>query len=183
MPAALYLQGKNEEGTTLSIKFASFTAKQFIMSRFILYLFLFSPFFICAQDKVGKTKTEIKKQLDTWKTANRSLSPVITDAATTSTLTIKDPAYGLVKFIYTFNKSKICTSEKTVATNDSARTNLLNTVLEQPVHEWKKINGNQYISKFSDKLMIEIPGKPTDHSFTIYKADWTKEVYDMLNRK
>lgn len=153
------------------------------MFRFLLCLFLLSPFFISAQDRVGKTRTEIKKQLDSWKTENRSLSPVITDAATTTILTIKDPANGMVKFIYTFNKSKLCTSEKTVVTNDSVRTNLLNMVLEQSVHEWKKINGNQYISKFSDKLMIEIPAKPTDHSFTIYKADWTKEVYDMLNRK
>jgi hypothetical protein len=131
---------------------------------------------------VGKTKEVVQKELNTWKDANASFFPKITDAAMTTTLAIKDPGYGVVKFVYTYNKDKICNNEKTIAINDSARRNYLNSVLEQRGYEWKKLNGNQYISKFSDKLMIELPGDPRNFSFTVYRVDWTKETYDMLNK-
>jgi hypothetical protein len=147
-----------------------------------LSLFIF-PLFLSAQSKIGKTRDELKKELDTWKAGNASFFPKITEAGNTTTLSIKDPGYGAVRFVYTYDKNKVCTMEKTISINDSARTNYINGVLEQRGYEWKKLNGNQYVSKFSDKLMIEIPGSPKDHSFTIYKVDWTKEVYDMLYKK
>lgn len=153
------------------------------MIRSFLFALLFSPVFLSAQNKVGKTKAEVKKELDTWKNSNSSLTPKITEMPLVTTVTFRDPGYGVVKNIYSFNKSKICISEKTVTSSDSARQNYMNLVLEQPAYEWKKINGNQYISKFSSKMMIELPGNSVDHSFTIYKADWTKEVYEMLNKK
>ena len=46
--------------------------------------------------------------------------------------------------------------------------------------EWNKINENQYISKFEEKLMIELPAENYDHSFSILKVEWTKELYELL---
>jgi hypothetical protein len=56
----------------------------------------------------------------------------------------------------------------------------LNKVLEKKGYQWKKINENQYISSFSDQLLIELPVEKKEFYFTIYRAQWSREVYDIL---
>lgn len=153
------------------------------MFKYLVILIGFSPLMALAQSSIGKQKDIVKKELETWKQANASFYPRITDLGNTTTLAIKDPGYGPVKFIYTYDSKKICISEKTVALTDSARSNYLNSILEKKEYEWTKLNGNQYISRFEDKLMIEIPGDPKNHSVTVYRAEWTKDIYDMLLKK
>ena len=153
------------------------------MYKLLVLLACLVPYISFGQSSIGKTKEAVKKELDTWKQANGSLYPKLSDLGNTTTLSIKDPGYGQVKFVYTYDKDKVCISEKTVALNDSARNNYLNAILEKKEYEWTKLNGNQYISKFTDKLMIELPGDPKNHSVTVYRAEWTREIYDMLLKK
>ncbi len=153
------------------------------MFKYLFILACFAPLMAIGQASIGKSKDVVKKELDAWKQSHASLFPKIDDLGNSTTLSIKDPGYGLVKFIYTYDKDKTCISEKTVALTDSARTNYLNAILEKKEYEWNILNGNQYISKFSDKLMIEIPGDPKNHSVTVYRAEWTQSIYDMLLKK
>ncbi len=153
------------------------------MFKYLLILICFAPIITLGQSTIGKTKDIVKKELESWKQSHGSLYPKLSDQGKTTILAIKDPGYGQVKFVYTFDKNNICISERTVALTDSARTNYLNAILEKKEYEWKKLNGNQYISKFGDKLMIEIPGDPKSHSVTVYRADWTQSIYDMLLKK
>ena len=153
------------------------------MFRYLLILVVIIPLAGSCQESIGKSKDIVKAELETWKKANAGSYPTVTEIGSNTTLSIKDPGYGQVKFIYTFDKSKTCIRVKTVALTDSARNNYLNNMLEKKEYEWVKLNGNQYISKFSDKLMIELPGDPKNHSVTVYRAEWNQEIYNMLLNK
>ncbi len=83
-------------------------------------------------------------------------------------------------FIYLFDESGRCKSETIITRCDSCLSRLLQAALAQKKYEWKKINENQYISKFEDKLMIELPPENPDHSFSFLRVDWTRELYDLL---
>lgn len=153
------------------------------MFKYLLIFVGIIPLASSGQESIGKPKEVVKSELETWKKANAGSFPGISDGGSTISLAIKDPGYGQVRFIYTFDKSKTCISIKTIALNDSARNNYLNNMLEKKEYEWVKLNGNQYISKFSDKLMIELPGDPKNHSVTVYRAEWNQEIYNMLLKK
>jgi hypothetical protein len=56
-------------------------------------------------------------------------------------------------------------------------------LLAKEKYVWKKINENQYISKFEDKIMIELPTENKSNSITIIRTDWTKILYDILAGK
>jgi hypothetical protein len=150
------------------------------MIRCLLLSLILLPFFSIAQGKVGKLRSEVRQDISTWISKNNHYYPSLKEADSVMTLSIRDMVYGKVQFQYTFNKDSICITEKTITSCDSCRRNYLNAVLEQGGYEWRRLNGNQYISKFGDHLMIEIPGNEKDMSFTIYQVAWTKEVYDML---
>lgn len=143
----------------------------------------FSPLLVLGQTYIGKSKTEVKKELETWKNTNAGLRPVITELGTTTTLSFKDPGQGQVKIVCSFDKRRTCISEKTVTMSDSIRNIYLHAILEKKEYEWIKLNGNQYISRYEDKLMIEIPGDPKNYSVTVYRAEWTKDIYDLLLKK
>ena len=63
---------------------------------------------------------------------------------------------------------------------DSCYKKYLNDLLNQKEYAWKKINGNQYVSKFASHLMLELPFDKDDFTFTLFRASWTKELYDIL---
>ena len=151
------------------------------MTRSLLFLLILVPVFSQAQKNIGKTKAVLKKELLAWRSANASLLPKITETTSTTTVRYNDPGLKSIESVYIFDRKNICISERTLASSDSIRRVCLDKVLALPEYEWKKINGNQYISRFSDQLMIELPGDPKNFSFTIYRAAWTKELYDMLS--
>jgi hypothetical protein len=67
-----------------------------------------------------------------------------------------------------------------VAISSAAREGWLKRILDKKNFDWKKLNENQFISKFEDRLLIELPVDEKDLSFSIFKAEWTKEIYDLM---
>ena len=63
---------------------------------------------------------------------------------------------------------------------DSCIKKWLRATLRIGKYGWKKINENQYISKYEYKMMIELPVNPGEHYYTILRMDWSKTLYGIL---
>ena len=150
------------------------------MIRTLALVLLLLPMSLPAQSLVSKSRTELKKELDKFVEANSGKSPKLTESEKSLTLSIMSPGTKQVSHVFSFDPAGICSAEKIIAACDSCLKEELNRVLEEKNYEWKKINENQYISKFADQLLIELPVDNKDFYFTIFRAQWTKEVYDIL---
>lgn len=102
------------------------------------------------------------------------------DKDSTLVIAYKDQTVQPVVFIYTFNKKGRCWSEKIIAGCDSCFTKYLYGVLDQKKYGWKKINENQYVSNYVDRMMLEFPPENKDFSYVILRTAWTKELYRLL---
>ncbi len=142
-----------------------------MMIRTICLLLLFVPLISLGQNKLGKSRADVKKELST---------PSLVETDSTIKIHFHDASSREIDVIYGFDKSGICISEKTITQCEDCRKPYLNDVLELKDYGWKKINGNQYISKFSNQAMIELPVDEKDYSFTIFRAVWSQAVYDLL---
>lgn len=153
------------------------------MKRILIISLVLFPFALFSQQYINKTKTEVRKGLDKYILENDSIKATLTE--TDSLLVLKVPGTKTLPadFIYRFNKSGKCSSQKTIAYCDSCLRKFLQAALEQEKYQWKKINENQYISSFADNMMIEISPLEKDYSFMIMRTEWSKIVYDMLVEK
>lgn len=150
------------------------------MSRIIIAIFLLLPITGFSQNFIGKSKAQVKKELQQQVVKNDSLSITLTDKDSVLVYSIKDNKVSPADFIYGFDKSGKCQSEKVVAGCDSCFNKFLQTALGHKKYEWKKINENQYVSKYTAHMMIELPADGNDFSYTVLRTEWTKELYTML---
>lgn len=149
------------------------------MLRILAFLFLLLPAALSAQEHFGKTKAALQKELEQLAAtpgSNQRLQ--ITDSSlVVSSLEKKN---GL-KWTYRFDKSSgLCNYQKVQAGCDSCIQRELNRLISQPALGWKKINENQYVSNFESQLLIELPVDEKENSFILFRANWTKELYDIL---
>lgn len=148
--------------------------------RIILYLLILSPFTGLSQKYLDKSKAEVKKELDHYIKTQSSLSPSVQE--TDSTLILQVNEAGQVRqTVFGFDAvSGKCSSEKLIASGKKEVNKLLRDLLIQKSFGWKKLNENQYVSKFSSQMLIELPLEENDFSFMIFRTKWTKELYDLL---
>ncbi|MBL7725589.1 MAG: hypothetical protein JNK27_15680 [Chitinophagaceae bacterium] len=144
----------------------------------LTFLLLISP--VYSQGYINLKRTEVISTL------KKKFQPAGNNQATISLLkdTVKvipaDNRANEPVYIYLFDESGRCKSETIMTRCDSCLTGLLQAALAQKKYEWKKINENQYISKFEDKLMIELPPENPNHSFSFLRVEWTRKLYDLL---
>jgi hypothetical protein len=150
------------------------------MSRTLILLCFFVPFSSTAQEYLDKSKKDLKKALEKYSVENKAQQPIISESDSTVILTIKNDRSQEISYTYSFDKKGTTTGERVKAGSDSTIKEALKSVLNKKEYQWKKINGNQYISRFADRLLLELPVEPSQYWFTIYKANWTKEIYDIL---
>ncbi len=150
------------------------------MKRILAFLLFASPFTAFTQQFIGKSHAQVKKELNKKLAKEDGLAVVMNDNDSTIVYSYKDDKAQPVDFIYGFDKHASCWWEKVSASCDSCFRKYLADVLAQKKYEWKKINENQYISRYADHLLIELPGLSNDYSYTILHTEWTREVYDML---
>lgn len=145
-----------------------------ICIRLVCFLVLMLGLKAEAQSYIGKTRSKVIKELHN----------IMPDGYVTEDSVLKiayvDPGSGNVEKLFKFDKSGKCYSEKVKASCESCFNALLNSVLQSKKYEWKKINENQYISKYSEFMMIELPVEPGDYSFHVFHTEWNKELYRML---
>lgn len=145
-----------------------------------LLLFSFSCF---SQNYINKTKAQVKKELNDYVSKNDTLNASISETDTAMVLSIKDLKTLPADFIYRFDKTGKCKSEKIMAGCDSCFTKYLQAALDRKKYGWKKINENQYVSSFAARILIELPADDKDFSFIILRTEWTKQMYDLLTGK
>jgi hypothetical protein len=150
------------------------------MRRIITFCLLLFSFSCFSQNYINKTKAQVKKELNEYISKNDSLNATVSETDVAIVLVIKGPKTLPADFIYRFDKSGKCISEKVIAGCDSCFTKYFQAVLDRKKYEWKKINENQYISGFAAKMMIELPPDSKNYSFVILRTDWSKQMYDLL---
>ncbi len=143
----------------------------------ILLAFLLLPFATLAQERLDKSRSDLKNELQQ---GAKAMKGTFKETDSSLVYILNDTRLGEVQMIYQFDKKGKCSSETFKATCDSCIKGLLTRMLSRSSYEWKKINENQYVSKFSDRILLELPVEPDDYSFTLFRAQWTKEVYDLL---
>ena len=153
------------------------------MIRVIIIYFIFMPATVLSQTYINKTRVRVKKELEKFSLENDSLKTIFKETDSTLTFLIRDSRFSPADFFYRFDKSGKCTMEKTTASCDSCIHTYLQTALNRKEYEWKKINETQYISGFSKKMFLEIPDDSAAHSFMIFRANLSKEMYTVLRGK
>lgn len=98
-----------------------------------------------------------------WK--GDSLKAVITDSLT-------------VVFVY--DARGLCESEIFICPGDMLFTRQLEKILGKTKYQWKRLNENQFVSRFEDGLLLEISPEPPQRLFTVIRAGWTREIYELL---
>ena len=132
---------------------------------------------------MNKSKAEVKKGLNKYILDNDSIKATLTETDSSLVLIVPGPKALPANFIYGFDKAGKCNSQKTIAWCDSCLNKFLQLALDEKKYQWKKINENQYISAFDDKMMIEISAVDKNYFFLILRTDWSKLLYDMLIEK
>lgn len=152
------------------------------MFRFILFLLI--PVTGFSQTFIGKNKADVKNELQNQKKGGDSLSITISDKDSVLVLTQKKGDNSATDFVFGFDKSGICQSEKIISTGcDSCFYDLLKKVLGQTKYEWKKLNENQYVSKYADRMLLEVQAENIPLYYSILRTQWTEEFYKMITEK
>lgn len=153
------------------------------MHRIFFLFLLHLPVAVSAQKYFDKSRGDVKKELEKYVLDNKSINPKLTETDSTLVLAVNDPTAQPARFIYGFDKSTgQCNYQRTIASCDSCYKKYLENLLGQKEYQWKKINENQYVSKFADRLLLELRVEDNDYTFTLFKTAWTKELYDILQQ-
>ncbi len=150
------------------------------MLRVIAILLLFSSTQGSAQSYINKSKKKALAMLSKYEAGNGFQTPEILQTDSTITFSVKDMADRKSIFTYSFDVNGKCQSEKIQASCDSCFEKYIGQVLANKKYDWKKINANQYISKYSSKLMLELPPEINDFSYMIIRTGWKKKSYRLL---
>lgn len=84
------------------------------------------------------------------------------------------------QLIFVFDEKGLCTTETINTRCDSCHDGYLKNILDKKKYNWKKINENQYISRFEDNLMIELFPEGEIRTISVLRADFTRELYELL---
>ncbi len=145
----------------------------------LILLFFFSLLACCspaaAQEFINmpynKAETALKKAYP-----GKSGQPAVYTRKDSILVQVSD----LTQLIYVFDKKGLCMTETTSTRCDSCYNGYLEVLLNKKISNWKKINENQYISRYEDNMMIELVPEAEIRTFSIFRADFTREVYELL---
>lgn len=159
---------------------ANFPFKIKNMYRVIIVFLLLVPATGFSQLYINKTKSHVKREVSKYISENDSITTNITETDSTLLMTFRGAGATEADHIYNFDKSGKCSSEKTITWCDSCLEKLLQPLLAEKKYEWKKINLNQYVAKFSAGIFLEMQISGDIYSFTIFRITLTKEMYTSL---
>ena len=140
----------------------------------VLLQFLIGSIF--GQGYIGLGKEKAKSHLLKYEKEN-NLKTVLVETDSSLTLQVRDSSKQPMDVIVNFGPSGKITSEARVASCDSCFQKYLSHALEKENLGWIKINEGRYLSKFSKKLLLEIPMDNKSYSFIIRKQNWSRREY------
>lgn len=151
------------------------------MKNSLLVFLLVFPSLVFAQSHFEKNKAKVKSELEKYSIENISMDPVLTVTDSTLVLTVTEPGQHRIVFIYGFDgQTGECNAERTEADCSVCYKKYINKLLDQKTYKWKKLNENQYASRFEDRLLLESGLEENDYSFILFKTRWTKDFYELL---
>lgn len=151
------------------------------MKRTIFLTLVLLPFSLFAQKYFDKDMAKVKKELDHYVVKNSSLHPELTVTDSSLILAIIETDTRPTRFIYGFDsESGKCNFQRTEANCEACYKKYLDNLLEQKNHQWKKLNENQYISRYEDQMLVELAPDQNEHSFTVFRAHWSRDFYELL---
>lgn len=150
------------------------------MTRFYLMLLLISPIVSYGQQFMNYDKSAIRDSLLSVRQKKAGIKSNITESKNELIYTIKGQGKEKTEIIYSFDSLGKCNREKISGDCDTCISAKLQSILRIDTYGWKKINENQYVSRFEDRLMIELSVNKNDHSFYIHRMSWTQILYDIL---
>lgn len=150
------------------------------MTRLYLLLLLILPAISFGQRYMNFTRSAIRDSISVKIDKKDGYTTSINETINELTYTIKGPGSEQTDIIYSFDSLGKCMREKVIANCDTCIHSKLQSILGIESYKWKKINGNQYVSRFEDRLMIELSINKQEHSFYIHRMEWTQLLYDIL---
>jgi len=150
------------------------------MTRLYLFLLLLLPVFGIGQRYMNYSKQTLRDSLLVKKDQPFSVTGAISEIDGDLIYTINPPGNEQTIYRYGFDSLGKCNKEKITAACDTCLYLKLQGILNTGSYKWKKINENQYVSRFEDYLMIEISVNKQEFAFTIHRMSWTQLLYDIL---
>ncbi|HEX4877158.1 MAG TPA: hypothetical protein VFV31_10835 [Chitinophagaceae bacterium] len=150
------------------------------MTRLLLLLLFILPISSEGQQFLDKPGKEMKLFFKQKKDSLAGKNIRYSEKGKELILTEKKAGKDFIRHEFSFDSLGNCSKEKVIASSEALMQEKLSPLLAQSEFAWKKINENQYISKFEDRLMIELSPEKGDYSFSILRMGWTKVLYDIL---
>jgi hypothetical protein len=144
-------------------------------------MFFFLPLAGFSQQSIGKSREDIRKELEKKAGGDKNAKSKIHNNASWISYTVVENG-KTAEFSYDFDQNNKCVIETIKAADKSSYDYYLNAALADKEFEWKRINENQYISKFSAYRMLELAGESVPNQFSFFKTDWNKEMYELLSQ-
>lgn len=157
-----------------------FSCQRKNMFRFIIAFLMLVPSTSFSQLYINKTKSRVKGEIGKVFFGKDNISASISETDSSLVMKVRGTGTTEADYIYSFDKSGKCSAEKTVTGCDSCHVKLFQPVLAQKKYRWKKINLNQYISKFSAAVFIELQATGNTYSFTIFRLKLKRKMYGSL---
>ena len=161
-----------------AINFAYFKLR--IMQKFIVAILLSLPLLGHAQIHINESKEAIKNTIEQLKSYNPASTFTIAETDSSLNVVQQDADNQRIEKNFSFDKNGKCQNEFILYTCQNCYAKTLQTILSKTSYKWKKINENQYISRFEDKLMLELPSEKDVYKIYIIRANWNKIIYDMI---
>lgn len=145
------------------------------MKPYLLLILLLVSHAADAQTILGKSREEIEKKLQ----ERYSKDSLYSTDSTISHSPFPDNQ-SFLKYTYHFSPAGKFRWLTVASSSDSLFRATRDRVLSEKKYRWKKINGNQYVSKYSKKLLFETDPDIKKNSFKIIRTSWKRKTYRLL---
>jgi len=154
------------------------------MKPYLIVLLILTPLFCFSQSYFNKDRAKVKKELEHFISKNSILHPSLKETDSTLMLETEVNPGKKIQVVFAFDQEKgHCNSQRTVTYCDACYLEEVNKLLAQKSYQWKKLNENQYASRYEDHLLLELRSEETDFSFTLFKTNWSRDFYELLTRE
>lgn len=150
------------------------------MQKIALLLLLSFPVLANSQLNINKTKKEIKNEIEKFKKSTPAYAVTISETDSTLTIIKTDADKSKEETLLAFDRDGRCQSQLHIFNCDHCYKQELEELLGIENYQWKKLNENQYISKFEARLMIELPTENKTNTISIIRTDWSRVIYDIM---
>lgn len=149
------------------------------MKRSFLLLLMALPLFAAAQLQVGHSGSAIR---DHWKKQQAAgVRSTVTARSKQLLLVTVQGEKGTARNYYELDSAGICQVQRLETEDTTVAGDFLTQLLALPTYQWKKLNENQYISRFEDHVLVELPADGSMKYVKIIRMNWNRTLYDLLS--